>query len=159
MEEKRFSGSDIIEIAVEIEKNGYDFYTRLTRQLRDAKAREAFAFMADEEKKHIEDFKNILGAVIKYDPCEAYPQEYFSYLNSIASEYVFTKKDELKERMANIGTDKEAIDFSLGLEKDSILFYEEMKKIVPEKDKALIDSIISQEKGHVEKLWGLRKTL
>ena len=60
MEEKSFSGSDIVEIAVEIEKNGYDFYTKLSTQLKDQKAKEAFRFMANEEKQHIEDFKKMM---------------------------------------------------------------------------------------------------
>jgi len=58
-----------------------------------------------------------------------------------------------------IDSEKDAIAFSLGIEKDSILLYEGMKNIVADNDKMLIDKIISQEKEHVMKLWNLRKDM
>lgn len=155
-ENPNFSGSEIAEIGIEIEKNGRDFYNRLADRLKDRRAKELFRYMAGEEEKHIEDFKKIFSSVSSHSPCESYPPEYFAYLNAIASEYVFTKKDELKERIKDIVSEKDAIDVSLGLEKDSILFYGEMKKIIPEKDYSIIDAVITQEKEHVEKLWDMR---
>jgi rubrerythrin len=156
---KQFSGAEIIEVAVEIEKNGRDFYNSTAARLKDEKAKELFKFMAEEESQHIIDFKGILSTVMKQDPCESYPQEYFSYLNAIAGQYVFTGKQEMKDRTKNIETDKDALDFSLGMEKDSILFYEEIKRMLSDKDKQLIEQIIEQEKNHVKKLWGLRARL
>ncbi|NQT95722.1 MAG: ferritin family protein [Candidatus Omnitrophica bacterium] len=158
-EDKHFSGSEIVEIGVEIEKNGHDFYNIMSDKLKDPKVKDFFRFMAGEEEKHIHDFQSILGTVKTYEPYESYPQEYFAYLNTIASEYIFTKKDELQDKIKSIETEKEAIDVSLGLEKESILFYEEMKKALQEKEKAIIDKIIEQEKNHAKGLLELRSSL
>jgi len=156
---KHFSGSEIVEIGIELEKNGYDFYNSLADKLKDPKTKDFFQFMAGEEKKHILDFQKILSTMKSYEPYEAYPQEYFAYLNSIASEHVFTKRQQLQEKLASVETEKEAIESGIGLEKDSILFYEEMKKILPETDHQIVDDIIAQEKNHAKGLLQLREAL
>jgi rubrerythrin len=155
---ENFSATDIIEIAIELEKNGRFFYENFARKTKDKTLAKFFNDMAEEEARHESDFKVILSRVMNNADCGTYPQEYFAYLNAIAGGYLFKDNDVFRERTAAIGTEKDAVDFSLGIEKDSILLYEEMKKIVPDKDRPLIEEIIKQERSHVEKLWGIRKT-
>jgi len=154
-----FAGSEIVEIGVQIEKNGYDFYTILTNQSKNAKAKDVFKFLAGEEEKHIVIFRGILDAVQKYEPPESYGGEYFAYMNALASEYVFTQKDMGKEIAKKIANDKEAIDLGIGFEKDSIVFYEGMKKVIPEYDLKLINQLIAQEQKHLQILTGLKHGL
>ena len=154
---EKFSSTDIVEIAIEIEKNGRSFYEGFSRKAEDNAIAQFFSNMAEEEAQHEKDFKAILSSVMSHQPCDAYPQEYFSYLNAVAGGYLFKDSDEFKERTSGIGSEKDAIDFSLGIEKDSILLYEEIKKMIPDKERHLIESIINQEREHVKKLWDLRK--
>lgn len=151
-----FSGSEIMEIGVQIEKNGRDFYATLAIQSKDPKARDIFKFLAGEEEKHITVFQRILSSIAKYEPPEAYPGEYFAYMSALAGESVFTKKDKGKEIAGKIKNDKEAIDIGIGAEKDSIVFYEGMKKAVPEYDQKIIDEVIAQEEGHLKQLLELK---
>jgi len=154
-----FSGSEIVEIGVQIEKNGLDFYSTLSRQSKSIKAREIFKYLAGEEEKHIEVFKKILSALEKYQPAESYPGEYFAYMNALASEYVFTKKDKGREIAKKIKSDSEAIDLGVRFEKDSIIFYEGMKKAVPENNLKTVDELISQEQNHLKQLVELKNKL
>src|SRR3989338_11068104 len=117
-----FAASEIVELGIQIEKNGRDFYNALAGKSKNKKARETFEYLAGEEAKHIITFQAILSSVHKYEPQEAYPGEYFAYMNALASEYVFTQKDKGAEIAKRIKTDKEAIDMGIGFEKDSILF-------------------------------------
>ncbi|MDP8292870.1 MAG: ferritin family protein [Candidatus Orphnella occulta] len=157
--EKTFSATDIVEIAIEIEKNGRTFYTDFSKKLKEEKAKDFFLYMSEEEAEHEKKFKEILSSVMKHEPCESYPQDYFAYFNAIAQDCIFNDAQELKERFSRVESVRGAIDFSIGIEKDSILIYESMKKMVPDKDKPLIAEIISQEKEHVLKLWNLRKEI
>jgi len=157
--EKTFSATDIVEIAIEIEKNGRTFYTEFSKKLKEEKAKDFFLYMSEEEAEHEKKFKEILSSVMKHEPCESYPQDYFAYFNAIAQDCIFNDAQELKERFSRVESARGAIDFSIGIEKDSILIYESMKKMVPDKDKPLIEEIISQEKEHVLKLWNLRKEI
>lgn len=152
-----FSASEVVELGIQIEKNGRDFYNTLTKQSKKAKVQELFRYLAGEEEKHIVVFQKILDSVKKYQPPESYPVEYFAYMNAFASEYVFTKENKGKEIAQKIKTDKEAVDLGIGFEKDSIIFYEGMRKVVPEHDPKVISELISQEQSHLRQLVELKK--
>jgi len=154
-----FAGSEIVEIGIQIENNGRDFYSTLIGQSKNVKAKDLFKYLAGEEEKHIRVFQEILAGVEKYEPPESYPGEYFAYMNSLASEYVFTEKDKGKEIAQKIKTDREAIDLGIGFEKDSIIFYEGMKKVVPEYDLKVVSELIVQEQSHLRRLSELKKNL
>lgn len=150
-----FSGSEIVEIGIQIEKNGRDFYNALALRSKTEKVREIFEFLAKEEEKHIAVFQGILSEVEQYVPPESYPGEYFTYMNSLAAEYVFTQKDKGAQIAKSILNDKEAIDLGISFEKDSIIFYEGMKKVIPEYDLKIIEELIMQEKNHLKILTDL----
>ena len=154
-----FAGSEIVEIGIQIEKNGKDFYETLANMAKSPKAKELFAFLAKEEEKHIVVFQKILGGVEKYEPPESYPGEYFAYMNALSSEYVFTQADKGKAIAKEITSEREAMETGIGFEKDSIIFYEGMKKVVPEFDQKVIDSLITQEQGHLKMLSDLKHSL
>ena len=154
-----FSGSEIVEIGIQIEKNGKDFYDAVSASSQSQKAKDIFHFLAGEEEKHIAVFQTILDAVQKYEPAEAYPGEYFAYMNALASEHVFTQKGKGTEMAGSVKSDIDAIEMGIGFEKDSIIFYEGMKKVVPGHDHGLIDNLINQEKDHLKQLSETREEL
>ncbi len=154
-----FSGGEIVGLGIQIEKNGRDFYNALAGQSKDQKAQEIFRHLAGEEQKHIETFKGILGSVEKYEPAESYPGEYFAYMSSLADKYVFTKKDKGAEIAKNTKSDLEALELGMGLERDSIDFYQNMKKVVPAYDNKIVDQVIVQEEKHLQLLSDLKKQL
>ena len=125
----------------------------------DEKAKDLFKFLADEEEKHIRTFNKILYLIQKYEQPEAYPTEYFAYMNALASEHVFTEKGKGLEIAQNVKSDTEAIDLGIKFEKDSILFYEGMKKVVPKSEHKVIDILISQEQDHLKKLTEIKESL
>ena len=154
-----FSGSEIVELGIQIEKNGRDFYNALVGKSKNQKAKEKFKYLAGEEEKHIEVFSKILDSVHKYEPPESYPGEYFAYMNALARDYIFTQKDKGRKVAKDVKGDKEAIELGIRFEKDSIIFYTGMKRIVPEYDHKIVDKLISQEQDHLRQLSGLKESL
>jgi len=154
-----FAGSEVVELGIQIEKNGKDFYEALVKQSKNEHAKTLFGYLAGEEEKHIMTFQKLLDSIEKYEPAEVYSQEYFEYMNLLAGEYVFTRKDKGVEIARNIKSDKEAVEIGIKFEKDSILFYEGMKKLVPDYDKKIIDELIFQEQQHLKKLSELRSKI
>ncbi|MDD4980185.1 MAG: ferritin family protein [Candidatus Omnitrophica bacterium] len=154
-----FAASEILEIGIQIERNGRDFYGVLTGEAKNPKSRKMFEYLSAEEEKHALIFQKMLDAIQKYEPTEAYPGEYFAYMRALAAENVFTQAVKGKEMAAKVKSDKEAINIGIGVEKDSIIFYEGMKKIVPEYDQTIVDEVIAQEKDHLEKLLDLKANL
>lgn len=151
-----FAASEVVEIGIQIEKNGKDFYEALAKQAKNIKTKEIFTFLAGEETKHIETFQKILSSVENYAPPEAYPGEYFAYMNALAEESVFTQMDKGKEIARTVKNEKKAIDIGIQAEKDSIVFYGGMKKVIPEYDQKVIDEVIAQEEDHLKKLLDLK---
>ena len=154
-----FAGSEIVEIGIQIEKNGRDFYNTLEKKSKNQRASEMFKYLAGEEEKHIKIFQEILDKTEKYEPAGLDADEYFAYMNALASEYVFTKEDKGEEIAKTIESDKEAVNMGIGFEKDSIIFYEGMKKAVPEYDLKIVDELIMQEQRHLRILSDLKKDL
>ncbi len=152
-----FSGGEIVEIAVEIEKNGRDFYDKVSKSLKDENIRRIFKYLSGQEEKHIKVFKGMLSTVKKYEPVEAYTDEYFSYIKALSEEHVFTKKGKGTEIAMTIKDAKQAIELGIGFEKDSILFYHEMKNFVLESEHNIINSLIKEEQIHLKKLSLLKR--
>jgi len=154
-----FSVSEVVQIGIEIEKNGKDFYNTVASSSKNKEVKKMWEYLANEEEQHIKTFEEILSTVEKYEPPEAYPGEYFSYLKALSEQHVFTQKNKGKEIAKKVKNDTEAIELAIGFEKDSILFYYEMKKLVKKDTSKTIDKLIEQEQGHLSKLSDLKNSL
>ncbi|MBU1083688.1 MAG: ferritin family protein [Candidatus Omnitrophota bacterium] len=155
--DNKFSGCEIVEMAVQIEKNGKDFYTVLSDITNSPDVGGIFDYLAGAEEKHMEIFRGIFDGACGYEPAEAYPGEYFAYIKALAGQYVFTVKDKGKELGKSVKSLEEGIELAIGFEKDSILFYEEVKKNVPKGSEGMVEGIITEEKAHLRQLLGLVK--
>ena len=159
MNDRHFSSCEVVELGIQIEKNGRDFYSALAGSTRNARAAEIFKYLAGEEEKHIAVFREIFNTSCKYEPEGAYPEDYFSYMNTLASEHVFTQKDKGKELAQNIESDIKAVELSIKFEEESVAFYENMKKVIPAREEGTIDRLIKEEESHIKKLSDVKKIL
>ncbi|MDP2939680.1 MAG: ferritin family protein [Candidatus Omnitrophota bacterium] len=152
-----FKASEILKIAIQIEKNGLAFYNGIKERTKNFTTQEVFGFLAKEEEKHKKTFEQLLEDVGDYQPVQSYPGEYELYLEALASENIFRKEADLKKIAKDINSDSQAIDMGIGFEKDSIIFYGEMKNFVPKEEGAIVDDVLLEEKEHLLKLFGLKK--
>ncbi|MFA5115047.1 MAG: ferritin family protein [Candidatus Omnitrophota bacterium] len=151
-----FSGSEVIELGIEIEKNGRDFYDALAAKSKSEGSRATFLKLAREEEKHLALFRGMLDKAGSSEAAESYSDEYNGYMRALASESIFTSKDKGREIANSVKTQTEAIELGIGFEKDSILFYEGMKKAVPRYDHKVIDELIKEEQSHLRILRELK---
>ncbi len=154
-----FSASEIVELGIQIEKNGRDFYNTLASRTKNPKAKDIFTFLAGQEEKHIEVFRGILSKTDKYEAQGLDIEQYSDYMKNLAGENIFTSEGKGKELADKAGSDKEAIEVGIRAEKDSITFYEGMKKMAPDYDQKAIDEIIVQEQAHLKQLTALIEQL
>ncbi len=153
-----FNAGEIVDLAVKIEENGLHFYRSFANTLDSDKAKSVFNLLADEESKHRETFSKMLQSVEKYEPPTSYPDEYFAYLQAYADNVIFTP-DDLKRKVESISSSRDAIEFGIRRELDSILYYQEMKSFVPESQKDTVDKIIAEERNHFLKLSSMKKEM
>ena len=153
-----FNSSEIYQFAIKIEENGEKFYRQMAIKLPDKKVKELFAFLADEEVKHRATFSAMLSKFEDYKPAESYPGEYFAYLKAYADNLVFGF-GKFDEDIADIENAESALQFAIGKELDTIMYFQEMKNLVPESERKRINAIIEEERRHVVKLSELKRSL
>jgi rubrerythrin len=154
-----FSGSELINIAIGIERRGIAFYDIMTRSTDNAATRDVFQYLANMEREHIQIFQSMLAEADKYQIPETYTQEYASYLQALVDSTVFSDDMVTSEMATQADSDIEALELAIGAEKDSILFYYEMKEIMPRRAQATVNKIIAEEKSHLRQLSELKKKL
>lgn len=155
-----FACSELLEVALEIEKNGQAFYEELSNCAKEKGVLEVAKFMAEEEKRHYEKFKTMLDVIGEsHTTPESYPGEYQQYVKALADSRVFTEEHEIRDECRRLKNDSDAIQMAIGLEKDSIIFYNEMSRFVRESDRPTVGKIIDEERRHIAKLWELKTKL
>ena len=68
-----FRASEILQMAIEIERSGWAFYEACVGAARDERVGEVFQFMTGEEKRHIEISKALEEPLVHYELPETYP--------------------------------------------------------------------------------------
>jgi len=154
-----FSGSELINIAIGIERRGIAFYDIMTRSTQNATARETFQYLTDMERQHVQIFQDMLGEADKYQIPETPAGEYTAYLRALVDSAVFTDDFVTSEMATRVGNDIEAVELAISAEKDSILFYYEMKDIMPQQAQPTVNKIIAEEKSHLRQLSELKRKL
>ncbi len=154
-----FSGSELINIAIGIERRGIVFYDIMARSTENAVARDTFESLTDMERAHVQIFQDMLAEADKYQVAETYAGEYAAYLQALVDSAIFTDDMITSEMATRAESDIEALELAIGGEKDSILFYYEMKDIIPQPAQPTVNKIIAEEKSHLRQLSELKKKL
>ena len=159
-----FNADEIYEIAEEIERNGTVFYRKAAEQA-DGGQQDVLLTLAEMEEEHEKIFAAMRTELsdgekrtVTADP----DNEGALYLQALADGRVFVT--DPAEAFAGEGEDKKSmrniLQIAVSLEKDSIVFYQSMKAVVPKsagKDRLM--EIIEQEIGHILILSGQIESL
>ncbi len=148
-----FNADEIFKIGLEIEKNGRAFYEAVAARHAGTTAGKVFSELAAWETKHVELFEEMRKALPEearkgdvFDP----GSEMAAYIKDAADNHVFVRKTDITALAGSVATPAEAFDLALTFEKDSIVFYTAMKKLVADhlgRDK--VDFLIEEEVRHV----------
>lgn len=152
-----FTASDIVEFAVRIEENGANFYRFAVQIAKDESTKKLFEQLAVAEDHHKKTFEKIFAAMDKAAPPEGYPGEYAAYLHDYVDNAIIFKKDALDQELAKVKNTASALDFAIQREMDSILYYHEIKGLVPTHEHGTVDKIIEEERRHLAMLSVMKK--
>jgi len=152
-----FQASDIVEIAVRIEENGVNFYRFAEQLARQEEAKNLFASLAAAEVAHKRMFEGIFAKMEKSTPPESFEGEYAAYLRAYVDNNIIFTKEVMDKELAQVKDTLAAFDFAIKRELDSILYYHEIKRLVPTAQHAAIEQIIEEERKHFSLLTDLKK--
>jgi rubrerythrin len=115
--------------------------------------RSLFNHLASEEEIHLMGFQSLYNSLKTYQPHITDEEEYYGYIKMLADMNIFTKKEGVDSVIKKIKEPEDALDIAIGVEKDSIIFYTELKELVLGAQKKTVEEIIRQEKGHLRELF------
>lgn len=162
MKYENFNDAEVLKIAINMEGEGLAFYSSLAKSVKDAKVKEIFSILADEEEDHLDDFKKAYNELTSSQDSSQGYDDYTvdEYIRHLVETGVFTQKDEVKRLTAKIKTDLDALRIGIQAEKDAILFYTEASKNTKNKEgQKTFEFLASEEKKHLKLLADLLKAL
>ncbi len=152
-----FAASDIVEVAIRIEENGVNFYKFAEQIAKKEDEKKLFAGLAQAEVAHKKTFEKIFAGMEKNTPPESYEGEFSAYLRSYVDNNIIFTKEIMDKQLSNIKSTADALDFAIQRELDSILYYHEIKKLVPAGQHEAIEKIIEEERKHFLSLTAMKK--
>lgn len=155
-----FNAAEIFDIAIQLEKNGIDFYSHAARNSKNMQVKDLYTVLVGEEKKHQKFFQTTKDSQAVPISPDTLDEEYGFYLKSLVDSIVFTpEKWSQSVSPEKIAGESQVIDLALGMERDSILFYLEMKPLMARNSKKALDTIIREERSHLERLSAMKEKL
>jgi rubrerythrin len=147
---------EILEFAVYIEQMGYEFYVGAMKKFSEPRITELFQYLADEEFKHEEFFKKLLeqGGGSKG---ESRDPEYQAYMREFCKAHSLADREATAARLAKASGLEEVLDMAMGFEKDSIIFFSELKEIYTKGKSAAVNKIIHEEMGHLRMIFQMKR--
>lgn len=145
---------NVLDLAVWLEKHGQEFYQAAMDETDDPKLKELFSYLMEEEKKHCIIYARLYeeqtGREADDEPLWGEYAHFIDLLIREISENLYFEED---------CTPKELLWKALRFEKDTLLYFNEIKALFPEESAAIIDSICRQEKKHIAQLMDLGESM
>jgi len=152
-----FTAGELYDVALGIERNGVAYYESLAQLAGDPGLKDTYGQLANMERHHIDVFQRLRSQT---DAEPVVPQndgdEYRGYLQALINSSVFTSDHVARDMARRAAGPAEALQLAIGAEKDSILFYSEMRGLVPQRERSAVDEIITEERAHVRDLSALK---
>ncbi|NLE43967.1 MAG: ferritin family protein [Chloroflexi bacterium] len=148
-----FTAAEALNMALEIETNGEVFYSAVAARQADPETKAVFEELAAQERVHHQVFSRMLGQVSPdVELPDADYEAYREYVQVALDGGLFAGKDKALRMAEEAETKASAVRSALGFEKDTLLFFYDLREMVPEKEQDAITRIIREEKAHVRRL-------
>lgn len=154
-----FEVAELVRVAVEDEKSGVAFYSALAEQTRQQELKKVFADLAEQERYHQKRFEEMLQSLGDYKAPERYSGEYASYLRALTTDRAFPDESTAQRLAGECADDLAALELATRFERDTLILMQEMRALVPEKDRAIVDELADEERTHLVTLTQAREKL
>ncbi|MGD2142905.1 MAG: ferritin family protein [Anaerolineae bacterium] len=148
-----FEAGQALEMAMRVEENGEAYYKAAAQQSDDPGVEELFRDLAGRERAHYRTFKSLAERV---QPGPELPDElygdYQAYLEAALDQALFSGPEKALRRAEQAEGREAVLQAAMGFEKDTMLFYYDLREMVSESDRETISVIIREEKQHLRRL-------
>lgn len=163
LNEEKFAGlanqsitslESVLDLAVWLEKHGQAFYESAREVATEPGLKELFAALAAEEMKHCAIYTDLYELYTgKSAKGEKRLGEYGKFIQLLIKEIIRSIEFE------GVLTQEELLDRALKFEKNTLLFFTEVKPLFRGKAGALIEAVCREEKRHIQQLMERREEM
>ena len=147
-----FHATDIVEMAMELEKSGEIFYTAVAEKAASSKVRELFQELAEQERHHYKAFSKLSKTIWdQSNAAEGDWDHYLMYLQATIQSAFFEGSDKALSLAEQAADEKEALQMALEFEKETMLFFYDLRDKVSDADREIVERIIAEEKNNVRR--------
>ena len=144
----------VLDLAVWLEKHGQDFYERAHDKVADPDLKETFSALANEEKKHCAIYMDLYQVYTgKSAEGDELLGEYGQFIHLLIKEITDSLSFEATLSQEDL------IARALQFEKNTLLFFGEVKPLFRGKAGAVIEAVCREEKRHIQQLLERREQL
>ena len=144
---------ELIRLAKKDEDVGAEFYQKLAEKVEDPGLRKRILEIRNQEIEHSKRFQEMLDELSDYVPQEDFQGQYEQYFQSFLSKREFLESGDAVKAASRVGSDMEAIKFALSQEKNTLLFFLEMKELLPSgQHREMVHEVIDEERDHIVEL-------
>lgn len=145
---------ELYDYAMRLEEKGEQFYRAFSSTLPHPDARVLFEFLANEECKHRKTFNDLKDEAESILVRTETKSDYLDFVRHFVNQVLFNA-EELKKPLGQVTSVESALTFAMNRESQTVLFYEEMKRLTPPDMHDFIDEIVKEEINHYLRLSGL----
>jgi len=149
-----FDVAEIVRVGVEDEKTGVALYTTLAAKSADDKLARMYTDLAEQERLHQGLFEQMLKALGEHAAAETYTGEYTAYLRALMNDRAFPTEAAACAAATACADDREALELAGRMERDTLVLMHEMRQLVRDADRRIVDELIAEEQSHVTQLSG-----
>jgi rubrerythrin len=145
-----FSSADIIDLAIQIEKNGEKVYRDALEGVQNQSVASILRWLADEEVEHAKWFSDLKQAVRKVPIDPRLEDMGRVILQGILGEESFSLKEA---DLQNLGSIDKLINLAIEFERDTVLFFQMFESFLEDRESIEhLNKIIEEERRHIQVL-------
>lgn len=149
------TGDEIIEIALRLEETGEAFYDAAAKRATDAKVKALFEELAVQEQYHRRAFQQMGRGVVELSLSPDQWDQFQAYTGALLQQSFLDKPEGALKAADEAADEKAALQAALSFEKETLLFFHELRGAVKGPARQTMDRIIEEEKSHILRLSGM----
>lgn len=152
------TGDELIEIAMRLEEHGEAFYTAAAEEAAKAEVKALFEELALQEQYHRRAFQRMGRGVVELALSSEQWEQFQAYTGALLRQSLFDRPESALGQAVEAPAKQDALQAALGFEKETLLFFHELRGAVKGPARQTIDRIIEEERRHIQRLSGMLGT-
>ena len=149
------TGDEIIEIAIHLEESGEAFYTVAAEKANDLDIKALFEELALQEMYHRRAFQQMDRGTVQAALTPDQWDEFQAYTGALLQQSFFDEPENALNLAARAQDERTALQAALSFEKETLLFFYELRDVVRSPGQQVVERIIREEKQHIKRLSGM----